>query len=75
MNRLFNLLLVLGIGAAVIASFAYLGIDFGELGSTRSLNQMGAYVQRFLSPDLSTGHLQAIGYGALETLEIGRAHV
>ncbi|MEB0150541.1 phosphonate ABC transporter, permease protein PhnE [Pseudomonas sp. CCC2.2] len=68
MNRLFNLLLVLGIGAAVIASFAYLGIDFGELDSTRSLNQMGAYVQRFLSPDLSTGHLQAIGYGALETL-------
>ena len=68
MNRLFNLALLLCIGAAVIASFNYLGIDLGELGGAGNLKQMGAYAQRFLSPDLSSGHLQAIGHGALETL-------
>ncbi|WP_019580192.1 phosphonate ABC transporter, permease protein PhnE [Pseudomonas mandelii] len=68
MNRLFNLALLLCIGAAVIASFNYLGIDLGELGGTGNLKQMGAYAQRFLSPDLSSSHLQAIGHGALETL-------
>lgn len=68
MNRLINLLLVGGIGAAVIASFIYLGIDLGELGDSGNLAQMGAYAQRFLSPDLSAAHLQAIGHGAVETL-------
>jgi len=68
MNRLINLVLLLCIGAAVIASFIYLGIDLGELGGSDNLKQMGAYAQRFLSPDLSASHLQAIGHGALETI-------
>ncbi|MGX9568014.1 MULTISPECIES: phosphonate ABC transporter, permease protein PhnE [Pseudomonas] len=68
MNRLFNALIVLGIGAAVVASFAYLGIDLGELNDSGNLTRMGAYAQRFLSPDLSLGHLRAIGQGAVETL-------
>lgn len=68
MKRLVNLLLVLCIGTAVLTSFRYLGIDLGELGASGNLKQMAAYVQRFLSPDLSTGHLQAIARGALETL-------
>ena len=68
MNRLINLALLLGIGAAVIASFIYLGIDLGELGATGNLERMAAYAQRFLSPDLSTAHLQAIAHGALETI-------
>ncbi|WP_454842123.1 phosphonate ABC transporter, permease protein PhnE [Pseudomonas hormoni] len=68
MNRLFNLALLPGIGAAVIASFIYLGIDLSELGSTGNLNQMGAYARRFFSPDLSPNHLQAIAHGALETI-------
>ncbi|VVN72029.1 phosphonate ABC transporter, permease protein PhnE [Pseudomonas fluorescens] len=68
MNRLLNLVLLLCIGAAVVASFIYLGIDLGELGGSGNLNRMGAYAQRFLSPDLSAGHLQAIGHGALETI-------
>lgn len=68
MNRLINLALLLCLGAAVVASFIYLGIDLGELGGTGNLKQMGAYAQRFLSPDLSSGHLQAIGHGALETI-------
>ncbi len=68
MNRLINLLLIVGIGVAVIASFGYLELDLGELGSATSFKQMGAYAQRFLSPDLSVTHLQAILKGALETL-------
>ena len=68
MNRLFNVVMVLCIGAAVVASFVYLGIDLGELGNSGNLHQMGAYAQRFLTPDLSPGHLKAIGHGALETL-------
>lgn len=68
MNRLINLVLLLCIGAAVVASFIYLGIDLGELGGSANLKQMGAYAQRFLSPDLSASHLQAIGHGALETI-------
>lgn len=68
MSRLLNLLLIAGIGAAVIASFAYLGLDLGELGSAASLKQMGVYAQRFLSPDLSSTHLQAILHGSMETL-------
>jgi phosphonate transport system permease protein len=68
MNRLINLLLIVAIGVAVIASFGYLKLDLGELGSATSLKQMGAYAQRFLSPDLSATHLQAILKGALETL-------
>ena len=68
MNRLINLVLLLCIAAAVVASFIYLGIDLGELGGSGNLKQMGAYAQRFLSPDLSAGHLQAIGHGAVETI-------
>ena len=68
MNRLINLVLLLCIGTAVVASFIYLGIDLGELGGSSNLKQMGAYAQRFLSPDLSASHLQAIGHGALETI-------
>jgi phosphonate transport system permease protein len=68
MNRLINLVLLLCIAAAVVASFIYLGIDLDELGGSGNLKQMGAYAQRFLSPDLSASHLQAIGHGALETI-------
>jgi phosphonate transport system permease protein len=68
MKRLINLLLVAGIVLAVLASFAYLGLDLAELGSATSLQQMGAYVQRFLSTDLSAGYLQAVWRGSLETL-------
>jgi phosphonate transport system permease protein len=68
MSRLINLLLLLGIGVAVTASFIYLGIDLGALIGGDSLTQMAAYVQRFLAPDLSHAHLAAVGRGAMETL-------
>lgn len=68
MHRLINLLLLVIIGVAVYASFVYLGIDLGTLIGGDNLAQMAGYVQRFLTPDLNTDHLQAISQGALETL-------
>ncbi|UZA67503.1 phosphonate ABC transporter, permease protein PhnE [Pseudomonas viridiflava] len=68
MRRAGNWLLLIAIVAAVIGSFVYLGMDLFGLSSPESLTQMGRYALRFMSPDLSAGHLQAIGKGALETL-------
>ncbi|MEE5135839.1 phosphonate ABC transporter, permease protein PhnE [Pseudomonas alliivorans] len=61
-------LLLIAIIAAVVGSFVYLGMDLFSLSSPESLTQMGRYALRFMSPDLSAGHLQAISKGALETL-------
>ncbi|MDH4559439.1 phosphonate ABC transporter, permease protein PhnE [Pseudomonas sp. BN411] len=63
-----NILVLLALLAAVIASFIGLGIDLGALVSGDALQQMGSYAARFLKPDLSAPHLAAIGWGALETL-------
>jgi phosphonate transport system permease protein len=68
MSRLINLALLLAILAAVAASFTYLGLDLAALGQADNLRHMADYVARFLQPDLSGGHLLAIGRGALETL-------
>ncbi|HKS13669.1 MAG TPA: phosphonate ABC transporter, permease protein PhnE [Pseudomonas sp.] len=68
MNRLINLLLVFVILGAVAASFAYLSLDLEALVDNGGLGQMGGYATRFLSPDLSAGHLRAVWRGALETL-------
>ncbi|MDH1055346.1 phosphonate ABC transporter, permease protein PhnE [Aquipseudomonas alcaligenes] len=68
MNRLANLALLLTIVAAVVASFGYLGLDLAALGRADNLGHMADYAARFLQPDLSGGHLLAIGRGALETL-------
>ena len=54
--------------AAVIASFAYVQLEAKALFSRDGLQQMANYASGFLNPDLSTAHLRAIGYGALETL-------
>lgn len=53
---------------AVLASFAYLQLEAQALFSRDGLRQMARYASGFLDPDLSPGHLRAIGYGALETL-------
>lgn len=68
MNRLANLALLLAIVAAVVTSFSYLGLDLAALGQADNLGHMADYAARFLQPDLSGGHLLAIGRGALETL-------
>jgi phosphonate transport system permease protein len=58
------LLILLAIGA----SFAYLEMDTGGLFDARGLGQMLDYGRDFLSPDLTSAHLAAVGRGALETL-------
>ena len=68
MNRLANLALLLAIVAAVVTSLSYLGLDLAALGQADNLGHMADYAARFLQPDLSSGHLLAIGRGALETL-------
>ncbi|WP_153788417.1 phosphonate ABC transporter, permease protein PhnE [Pseudomonas sp. EMN2] len=68
MNRAINLLVLLAIVTAVLASFAYLELDMQAVVGNGGLAQMGEYAGRFLYPDLSAGHLRAVGWGALETL-------
>ncbi|MCO7515666.1 phosphonate ABC transporter, permease protein PhnE [Pseudomonas guariconensis] len=68
MSRLLNLLVIVCILAAVVASFGYLELDLASVIGHGGLAQMGEYATRFLSPDLSTDHLRAVGWGALETL-------
>ncbi|MEX5351046.1 phosphonate ABC transporter, permease protein PhnE [Pseudomonas juntendi] len=68
MNRMINLLVVIAILAAVVASFGYLELDMASVVGNGGLAQMGEYAHRFLSPDLSAEHLRAVGKGALETL-------
>ena len=68
MKRAINLALLLALLVAVIASFTYLGLDLASLLDGGNLGQMGAYVARFLHPDLSATQLLAIAHGALETL-------
>lgn len=66
--RLGNILVILALLGASIASFIWLGIDLGALVTGDALQQMGSYAARFLQPDFSAAHLAAIGWGALETL-------
>ena len=54
--------------AAVIGAFAYLQLEASALFSREGRAQMADYASGFLDPDLSAGHLRAIGYGTLETL-------
>lgn len=68
MNRVINLLLLVAIVAAVVASFGYLELDLQALVGDGGLGQMAEYAARFLHPDLSGEHLRAVGQGALETL-------
>lgn len=68
MKRSLDALLLGAILLAVAASFAWLGFDAGGALGAEGLSQMGRYAAGFFPPDLSPGHLQAIGRGALETL-------
>lgn len=68
MKRVINWLVLLALLAAVVASFAYLQLDLSSVLGNGGSAQMTDYAARFLSPDLSTEHLRAVGHGALETL-------
>jgi phosphonate transport system permease protein len=56
--------------AMVWASFAWLGLDLGQLFAADSLGQMGSYALAFFPPDLSASYLAQIWRGTLETIAI-----
>lgn len=71
MSRRFEALLwVSAIIAALIASFAYLGMDLLGLFRGDSPQQMLSYAQSFFPPETSPDWLSKIARGALETLAI-----
>ena len=63
-------LLALAVLAAVVASFAYLAIDYRALAAPESLRQMGRFIAEFFPPDLSGPMLAKVGWGALQTLAV-----
>ena len=60
----------MGVLAAVIASFAYLAIDFRALFTRESATSMAKFVAEFFPPDVSSGFLAKTAWGALQTLAI-----
>jgi phosphonate transport system permease protein len=56
--------------AAVVASFAYLAVDYRALLSAESLGLMGRFIAEFFPPDLSPAFLARAGWGALQTLAV-----
>ena len=56
--------------AAVIASFAYLDIDFGSLFSGDSAASMVGFVGSFFPPDLDPAFLRKTAYGTLQTFAV-----
>ncbi len=56
--------------AAVVASFAYLAVDYRALLDADSLRRMGRFVAEFFPPDMSGEFLRRVGWGALQTLAL-----
>ena len=56
--------------AAVVASFAYLTIDFGALLGADALRRMARYLAEFGSPDLSADFAAKTARAALQTIAI-----
>jgi len=64
------LLALVLLAAAIVGSFAFLGIDVSELLSAESRANMLHFVGSFFPPDLSAPFLAKIGWAALETLAV-----
>jgi phosphonate transport system permease protein len=56
--------------AAVIASFAYLKLDFGGLFSAESLRSMRRFAGEFFPPDLAAPFVAKTAWAALQTLAV-----
>jgi phosphonate transport system permease protein len=59
-----------GLLAAIVASFAYLAIDYGALVTRQSLRAMGRFIAEFWPPDLSPAFVARTAWGALQTLAV-----
>ncbi|WP_280156228.1 phosphonate ABC transporter, permease protein PhnE [Piscinibacter sp. XHJ-5] len=60
----------LALVAAVVASFAYLAIDYRGLFAATSLRAMGRFIAEFWPPDLSPAFVARTAWGALQTLAV-----
>jgi phosphonate transport system permease protein len=58
------------VGAAVVSSFAWVGLDLRALASAESLRLMGRFVAEFFPPDVSAAFLSKVAEGALQTLAV-----
>ncbi len=58
------------IAAAVVASFAYLAVDYRQLFTGESLRFMAKFIAEFFPPDLSPDFLAKTGWGAIQTLAV-----
>ncbi|MBN8451077.1 MAG: phosphonate ABC transporter, permease protein PhnE [Candidatus Accumulibacter sp.] len=56
--------------AAVVASFAYLEIDFSALFAADSATAMARFAASFFPPDLAPDFLQKTAHGALQTFAV-----
>jgi len=56
--------------AAVVASFAYLAVDYRQLLSDESIRLMAKFVAEFFPPDLSPAFLAKATWGALQTFAV-----
>ena len=64
------LALVLALAGAVVASFAYLAVDWRQLFSGESMRLMARFVGEFFPPDLSAGFVAKAAWGALQTFAV-----
>ena len=62
--------LALALLAAVVASFAYLAVDYHQLFSGESIRLMARFVREFFPPDLSPAFLAKAAWGALQTFAV-----
>jgi len=56
--------------AAIVASFAYLAVDYRQLFSARSIGLMAKFVGEFFPPDLSPPFVAKAAWGALQTFAV-----
>ena len=69
-HRLAGLASVVAVLLAVVASFAYLAVDFRGLFAEEGRQSMARFVREFFPPDLSPGFLRPAGFAALQTLAV-----
>ncbi len=69
-HRLAGALSVLAIGVAVVASFAYLSVDFGALFSADGRHEIARFVAEMWPPERSAPLLREVGFGVLQTLAV-----
>lgn len=56
--------------AAIVASFAYLAVDYRQLFSGESMRLMAKFIAEFFPPDLSRGFVAKAAWGALQTFAV-----